>query len=384
VTVPLARRNLLANTPRLIRSAAGIAFAVLLMTVEIGLRDAFLESMVITPRALDGDIMLVNPTKYQFDRPAQVSWRQLYQARAVPGVATARPVYMERMAPIWKNPQDQHLFRITAYGFDPEQPVFLFPDVSAKLEALRQPDTVMMDRRARSFLGEASAGTETELARRHVKVVGTFRLGPNFFADGNVIMSDRNFFKLFGARAEMKDTDRPDIEIGVIKVLPGFDIPEVKHALRAALPSNVAVLTKAELIEEEIEFNLKTSPIGPIFALGTIVGFAVGIMISYQILFSELSDQRSQYATLKAMGYQNRYLMKVVLQQAIFYAVVGYIPAWLFGLLVFWVVGELVLLPLRMSFELTATTFALTVTMCVVSALIAVRRVIASDPAELF
>jgi putative ABC transport system permease protein len=182
----------------------------------------------------------------------------------------------------------------------------------------------------------------------------------------------------------MKDTDRPDIEIGVIKVLPGFDISEVKHALRTALPSNVTVLTKAELIEEEIQFNLKTSPIGPIFALGTIVGFAVGIMISYQILFSELSDQRSQYATLKAMGYQNRYLMKVVLQQAVFYAVVGYIPAWLLGLLVFWVVGELVLLPLSMSFELTATTFALTVTMCVASALIAVRRVIASDPAELF
>jgi putative ABC transport system permease protein len=382
-TVPLARRNLLANTPRLIRSTAGIAFAVLLMMAQIGFRNSFLDSVLLTMRALDGDIMLVSPAKYQFENAAQFSRRQLYEARAVPGVATARPFYVERIAAIWKNPQDHRHFQVMAFGFDPDQPVFLLPDVLAKLEALRQPDTVMVDRRARSVLGEASTGTETELAGRTIRVVGTFQLGRSFFSDGNVIISDRNFFKLFGARG-LNNTDLPDIEVGVVKVLPEFDIPHVQRALRDAMPANVAVLTKAEWIDEEARFYAQNSPIGPIFGIGTLVGFAVGMMISYQILFSELSDQRAQYATLKAMGYHNRFLLKVVLQQGVFYALVGYAPAWLLCFLLFRGIGEIALLPIGMSIGLTATSLGLTVGMCVGSALIVVRRVIAADPAELF
>jgi putative ABC transport system permease protein len=384
VSVPLARRNLLANTPRLIRSVAGIGFAVLVMIFQLGLRNGFLESMIVMARALDGDIMLISPAKYEFGRTAQFSWRALYQARAVPGVATARPVYVEQVGSIWKNPQNKQLFRIAAYGFDPDQPVFLFPEVSHRLEALRQPNTAMVDSRGRSFLGKATEGTATELGRRHVTVVGTFKLGPDFFTDGNVIMSDRNFFKFFGARGGLQDTDRPDLEIGVVKVLPGFRVSEVKSALRAALPANVAVLTKAELIGEQIEYYAKVSPIGPIFVIATLVGFAVGMMISYQVLFSELSDQRSQYATLKAIGYHNRFLLTVVLQQAVFYALSAYIPAYLLSFLVLKLVGEVTLLPLGMSFELSGITLGATIAMCVASALIAVRQVMVIDPAELF
>src|SRR3954465_10404101 len=123
-TVPLAWRNLLANKRRLIRSTAGIAFAVLLMMVELGFRNSFIESMVLNIRALDGDIMLVSSAKYQFDRTAPFSRRQLYEARAVPGVATARPLYLERAA-IWKNPHDYRLFAVPVFAFDPDQPVFL-------------------------------------------------------------------------------------------------------------------------------------------------------------------------------------------------------------------------------------------------------------------
>jgi putative ABC transport system permease protein len=121
-----------------------------------------------------------------------------------------------------------------------------------------------------------------------------------------------------------------------------------------------------------------------LFWIGTLVGFAVGMLISYQILFSELSDQLSQYATLKAMGYQNRYLVKVVLEQAVLYALLGYIPAWLLAHVVFYIIGEMALMPMSVSFSLTAISLGLTVLMCVGSALIAVRRVIAADPAELF
>ena len=381
--VPLARRNLLADRRRLLRALAGIAFAVLLMMVELGFRTAFIGSMLLPIQQLDGDLMLLSSTKYEFDRKAPFPRRLFYEARAVPGIASVRPLYLERKTAVWKNPQTLELFGIQVFGFDPDQPVFLLPEVAANLEALRQPDTVMIDRRARSNMGYASAGLRTELSRRNIQVVGTFRLGPNFFSDGTVIMSDRNFFKLFGVQSP-NSTELPDVEIGVIKVSPGQRTLDVQHALRAALPGSVMILTKAELIDREARFHMQVSPVGPIFNVGTLVGFAVGILICYQILFSELSDQLSQYATLKAMGYYNTFVVKVVLQQAVFYAVLAYIVAWTACYLIFRVVGEIALIPLHMSVGLTVTSLVLALIMCVGAALIAVRRAIATDPAGLF
>jgi putative ABC transport system permease protein len=380
--VPLARRNMFASKRRLIRSACGIAFAVLLMVVELGLRNAFIDSTLLAIGQLDADIVLVSATKYQFDRSASFSRRQLYAARGVPGVAAARPLYAQRAA-IWKNPQDHRNFVVQVFAFDPDQPVFLLPEVAATLDALRQPDTVMVDRRARSFLGTADRGTETELARRDIRVVGTFSLGPSFFTDGTVLMSDRNFLKLLWA-GPAKAGDLPDVEAGVVRVLPGYSVAAVQRSLQAALPPSVSVLTKSELMDREAGFHAQVSPVGPIFGVGTLVGFAVGMMISYQILFSDLSDQLPQYATLKAMGYGNAYLVKIVLQQAIFYALVGYVPAWILCAVLFQLIGAAVLLPMRLNAGITALSLALTLVMCTASALIAVRRVIAADPAEVF
>jgi putative ABC transport system permease protein len=379
--VPLARRNFVANGRRLVRSLAGIAFAALLMMVELGLQSGFVESSLAILRRLDGELMLMSSAKYQFVNPEPFNRRQLYAARGVSGVASVRPLYIQRGT--WKNPKDLKLTLVMVFAFDPDQPVFLFPEINAHLDALRQPDTIMVDRRAREAVGSVSEGTETELSRRKVTVVGTFQLGPDFFSDGNVIMSDRNFFKFFGA-GSADPAELPDVEIGVVKVLPGYAVSDVQRAIAATMPENVELLTKSELIAREAQFHDELTAVGPMFWIGTVVGFAVGMLISYQILFSELSDQTSQYATLKAMGYENRYLVKVVLQQAVFYALLGYIPAWLLSHVVFHMISEMALMPMSVSFSLTAISLGLTVVMCVASAIIAVRRVIAADPAELF
>jgi putative ABC transport system permease protein len=382
-SVPLVRRNLFADRRRLVRSVAGIAFAVLLMMSQLGFRNAYVDSMLLVIDRLDGEIMLISSQKYEFDRDAPFSWRQLYQARGVKGVATARPLYMEKAASIWKNPQNHKRFAIMTFAFDPDQPVFLIPEVADHLADLRQPDTLMVDRRSRSDLGRAEAGTETEFSRQRVMVVGTFQLGPNFFGHGNAIMSDRNFFKLLGGSGADRQ-QLPDVEVGVVKVKPGSSVSAVQRALRAELPPNISVLTRNQLKEQEVDLQEKLSPVGPIFAAGTLVGFAVGILITYQILISELSDLLPQYATLRAMGYQTSYLVKLVLQQAMFYALLGYIPAWIITTLLFALIFEFIPVPIHMSLALTATTLALTVAMCATAGLISIRRVVSTDPAEVF
>jgi putative ABC transport system permease protein len=174
------------------------------------------------------------------------------------------------------------------------------------------------------------------------------------------------------------------VEFGVIKVQPGADIAKVRQALAAALPNEVRVLTKPELIDFERAFQADLSSAGPIFWMGTFVGFIVGMLISYQIIYTDLSDHLPQYATLKGMGYRTGYLVRTVFEQAALSAAAAYVPAWLLTLVLYEAIGYLALLPLHMTLRQTLLSFGLTLGMCLLSAALAIRRVIAADPAEVF
>ncbi len=143
-------------------------------------------------------------------------------------------------------------------------------------------------------------------------------------------------------------------------------------------------MTKAQLIAFERAFQADVSSAGPIFAIGTIVGFVVGLLISYQITFTEISDLLPQYATLKAIGYPTVFLLRVVLEQAALNGVTGWVPAVLLSLGLYRLIGQIALLPMQMSLGIILVSLGLTVGMCLLSALIAVGRVVRADPAEVF
>ena len=221
---------------------------------------------------------------------------------------------------------------------------------------------------------------EAELNGTKVTVVGSFALGPDFQSDGTVIMSDRTFASLFPGPAGSSS----EVDLGVIKIGSGEDAAAIKQALSKALPDTIAVFTKSELVEFERKFQAKVSSAGPIFAMGTIVGFVVGMLISYQVIYTDLAEQQPQYATMKAIGYRTRYLVQVVLEQATLSALAGWVPACLVSIVLFRIVGEVALLPLQMTVELALVSLVLTLSMCLISAVLAVRRVILADPAEVF
>jgi putative ABC transport system permease protein len=195
-------------------------------------------------------------------------------------------------------------------------------------------------------------------------------------------MSDRLFAKLLPGNRD--SAANLPIEAIVVKLAPGESVPIVQNALRAALPNTSWVATKAELVDFERQFQEKLSSAGPIFWLGAIVGFVVGMLISYQVIYTDLSDQLPQYATLKAIGYKTSYLVRSVLGQAALSALAGYVPAWLLCIAAYRVIGAFALLPLHMTLRLTVLTLGLTLGMCLLAAILAVRRVISADPAEIF
>jgi putative ABC transport system permease protein len=364
------------------RSSAGIGFAVLLMLVQLGFERGFFDSSLAMVRQIDGDLVIMAATKYQFHSRDPFSPDILDSAKNVAGVASVSPLYASWQDFFWKDPAGDKVYMVQAFGFDPDRPVFLMPEISEQAARLKGEDTVIVDRRARGFLGMADAAGDTEFNGRTVHVVGSFALGPDFMSDGTVMMSNATFTRLFPANPD--GAAALPVEFGIVKIAPGEDATRVQQALQAALPADVRVLTKRQLVAFERDFQADLSSAGPIFWMGTVVGFVVGLLISFQIIYTDLSDQLPQYATLKGMGYETSYLVRVVIEQAVLSGLAGYLPAWLLCLVVYRVIGEIALLPLQMTWQLTLFSLGLTLAMCIISALLAIRRVIAADPAEVF
>ena len=342
-----------------------------------------LDSSIEFIRLLDGDLFLVSSTKYRMFTSDQIPRRRLYQVLAIPDVISARPLYMEQDRSTWKNPFDRSTHVVRVMAFDPDQPVFLIPEITSHLETLKLPDTVLVDSKCRSFVGRASPGTRTELARRTVRVIGTFPLGTDFTVDGNVLMSDQNYLKLF---PEL-DTTLPRlrrVEIGVIKLKPGSDVIAAKAAISSQLPSDVKAFTKREFMEFEQGYWKEVSPVGTVFAVGALVGFVVGLVICYQVLFTDLSDQMPQFGTLKAIGYGNRYLERVVLSHALYLSLMSFLLGWVFSYASYWIITRLTGLVMRMNTMLTVLMLVLTVFMCMIAGGLATRKVVSADPAEVF
>jgi putative ABC transport system permease protein len=378
--VPLAWRNLVANKPRLLRSSGGIGFAVLLMLMQLGFERAFFNASLDVMRLLEGDIFLQSASKYRFATRDPFPAAELDAVRSMPGVASAWPLYADWFDVFWKNPTDDKNFLVRTLAFDPDHPVLRLPAVEGNPAQLREPDTILIDRHARRFLGMDRAVSQSDLNGLKVRVVGSFALGPNFESDGTVVVGEQTFARLLPGPGG----GPPGVELGVIELRPGFDPVAVQQAIRAKLPTTIAVMTKDQLLELERNFQADVSSAGPIFEMGTLVGFVVGMLIAYQIIFTDVSEQLPQYATMKAIGYRTRYLVRVVVEQAAFSGLAGWLPAWLLSLVLYRAVGEVALLPMRMSWDLTLISLVLTLGMCLIAAIIAVRRVITLDPAEVF
>jgi putative ABC transport system permease protein len=361
---------------------AGVAFAVVLMLMQLGFRDALFTSAVVIHRRLTADVVLVHPNYNILPFPALFPRRRLYQALGFDGVESVTPLYTALGR--WKNPVTGLSRTIFVVGIDPVEDVLDVPEVNAARTLMRYPDVVLYDELSRPEFGPIAAtlraGEEvgTEVSGRRVTVGGLFRLGCSFGIDATMITSDLNFLRLFPYQAPGA------ITAGLIRLRPGADPRAVRDALAAALPRDVDVLTKDGYIAREIGYWQKNTPIGYVFTFGVLMGLVVGAIIVYQILFADIADHLSEYATLKAIGYTRRYLAAVVLMEALILAVVGYAPAvgtsvWLYG-----VTAAATGLPMRLTPERAVLALGLTIVMCWVSGLIAMRKLSAADPAEIF
>lgn len=379
---PLAWLQLSHERIRLLVAMAGISFANLLMFMQFGFRDALFESAVVLHRRIRGDVFLMSPESNALIAMASFSQRRLYQSLAVEGVEAIYPIYLDFA--LWKNPETKTTRGIMAIGINPVDDVLDLPGLTEHQHRIKRENGVLFDRLSRPEFGPIPAWfaaeklVETEAGGQRLTVLELFDLGASFGADGNILVSDQTFLNIFPNRQQGV------IDMGVIVLAPETEPEPVIARLEATLPSDVMVMSRQEFIDFEKNYWQTATAIGFIFSLGAGMGFIVGIVIVYQILYTDVADHLPEYATLKAMGYGDRYLLGVVFQQALILAVIGYAPGFGISSLLYVLTAQATSLPMAMTLGKAATVLLLTVVMCVGSGAIAMRKLSAADPADIF
>ncbi|MGD1913377.1 MAG: ABC transporter permease DevC [Rivularia sp. (in: cyanobacteria)] len=388
--IPLAWLQLIRNKLRSLVAVAGIAFIVILMFMQLGFQDALYNSATQVHRSLEGDLFLVSSQYKALTATQSFSRTRLYQALGFKNVESVTPIYLG-FAKL-KNPDTGEKYSIYVMGFEPGKPVSNLPGIEENIDKLKLSDVVLFDENSRPEFGDVAqtfkqGNTEAtieifpfdSLTGYRVRVGGLFSLGPSFGVDGNLIVSDTTFLRIF---PNSRPTDK--IDIGTIVLNPRANPQQVLQKLRAKLPNDVLIFTQEEFIKFEKEYWANRTPIGFILNLMLTMGSVVGVVIVYQILFSNITSQLVAYATLKAIGYANNYLLTVVFKQAFILAVLGYIPGWIISKYLYEFASGATKLPINMSLNNALLVLIATALMCITSGALTINQLRSADPADIF
>ena len=229
--IPLAWLLLTRQPMRLLVALAGIAFAGILMFMQLGFRDGLFDASVTIHRLLDADLV---------------------QAMADPAVVGITPVHWNLL--LWRNPENRATRSILTLGFEPADPLFTDPSLARKAKLLQDRGRVLFDELSRPEFGPVAAWfrsgrtVESEISGQRVRVAGLVALGTSFGADGNLLTSHETYLRL------LPNTPPGSIEVGLIRLTPGSAPAEVAARLKRRLPADVTVLTKDGFIAFEQDY----------------------------------------------------------------------------------------------------------------------------------
>jgi len=387
---PLAWLNLVHNKPRTAVAIAGITFSVILIFMQLGFHGAVGKTATMVFEGLDFDIAIRSPEYLFLTNAGTIPLDRLHQALTVNGVETARPFYVS--IHVWLTPQGDQARSILCLAMRPEENVFSQPEIREQRLKLTRPNSVLIDRLTRRDFGpkngkrfsdddidnETENEPAPEIGYQRVSIVGHFALGTGLASDGAVVMSERSFQQVFGSKFE------ENITAALIKVEEGQDPQAVAIRLRDALPRDADVMTRDQVKSFEYNHWVYEKTIGVLFQLGVAMAIVVGVAIVYQVLSSDVESQLAQYATLKAIGYGNEFLAKIVLRQSVLLAGLGFIPGFAISQVLYIIIGSVAYIPIEMSIGRVALVFLLTLIMCTASGMGALLKVRSADPADLF
>jgi putative ABC transport system permease protein len=377
---PLAWAQLSHQKVRTGVAMGGIAFANVLIFMQLGFVNLFAGGAILLPKHLQGDLFLINPDS-KFINATTFDRTKLYQAAAFDGIVTAEPLYIN--IGTWAYDKKTISRSTRMFAYNPQIPAFDLPELNQQQAKLGELFVILFDRASRAELGPipatmaAQSKATATFNGRKLTVKGLYTLGSSFFlSQGNIVASKLTYAEIFGS------SSLNQVALGIIRVKPGTDLIALQRGIERSVPG-IEVLTRQELQAKELKFQ-DENPSSTIFNFGAMMGFIVGVAIVYQVLYSDVSDHLAEYATLKAIGYSSRSLLLVIFQEALFLAILGYIPGFVASIGMYQLLTTLTRLELVMTLNLAVTVFTLTLAMCLISAAIASNKLRSADPADVF
>jgi putative ABC transport system permease protein len=380
--LPVGWLQLTHSRTRFAAAVAGVSFATLLVFMQLGIQGAMSTATLAPYDFLDGDIILSAEDANTLTDGSNVARAQLFQALAVPGVESGAPLFVGILE--FKLPDGTNS-TLQAFATTVAERDFLSAEIASQFERLTQENTALIDTETRGVASEVFAELKAgqpfafEVNGQTLTAIGTLELGGGFSADGTLFVSDQTFLRFFGKRTSSAPNHI------LLKVADGVSPQVVVERLRAALPeASVQVNTLEAYKAADLAYQSLERPTGIIFGFGVIIGIIVGIVIVYQVLSTDVADHLKEYATFKAMGYEHRFFLGIVLEEAAILAVFGFFPGFVVSMGLYAALSAVTSLPVYMDVARVFMVFFGTLAACALSGAIATRRLAAADPADLF
>lgn len=411
----IARKNLFEDIPRFLVAQAGIMFAVSLVTIQIGILNGFTRSTGLLIDQSSADLWVASEDMVHLEVTSPLPLEQMIKARDVEGVERAEALMIR--AALWRS-ADRRIAPVRLYGFDPKGQLFANWKVAqGELNALNTPYTMVIDKAQLSAIDLNQVGDSGSVGALPAKLVGLVEDTQSMASSAAIFTSleTANAFSTSGlsstaniriqngevqvlnnidATPARSPSSKPppaprklslsdSITFILIQAKPGQDLPTLRKRLEMALPGTRA-LTTAEMAKQTRDYWEKRTGVGFILGLGAAVGFVVGMVVVSQILYSSVADHIKEYGTLKAMGASDWVIYRVITEQALWMAVLGYLPSMVLCIgLGTWTMAAKGIMIL-ISPITAAGVFCITVVMCVGSAMFAIQKVTKVDPAIVF
>lgn len=373
--VQLGLRLLIHDKRRLFAMSASIAVGVVIMFLQLGLLEGVLDAQAIVARFVRGDLLVMNQARVDLQHWDTINRFELAQIAAAPGVGKVTPVYEDHVG--LTDPDGKNIRRIIVFAFPPEADALplAIGDPKQVSAALELSSGFLYDARSRPIYGQIRPGMNIDIDKSPLPVLGLVHMGPDVVSDGNIFMSE-------GQWLSRRPWANPIM--AVVRLAPGASVDKVRTAIQDQTPGDVVALTPAEARKREITSTLKSFPIGIIFGVGVIAGMVIGAVNGYQVLYTEVSDHLTQLATLKAIGFADKFLHGAIMVQALALSGTGFIVGVLAALGLDAYVALLTRLPIHIDLRTAAFVGAANLVTCALAGRLAVRRVDAADPASLY
>lgn len=379
--LPIGWLQLTHNPTRFAAALAGVAFANVLVFVQLGIMNAMGTATLKPYTFFQADLMISAGDANALSEGGNVARQWLLQAMADPDVADGVGLFVGNV-PWDRGDKD---ISLTTFGVDPAKPGFMVPDIAADLGLLEVQDAALLDRLARGIGKEEAAAIRPqtplsfETQGRTVTAYASFTGGGGFGGDGYMLVSDQTFLSLFPART----STAPDHILLALR--PGAAPAAAIARLKALISDpSLRIRSFAEAGQEDLRYQQTRRPTGIIFGFGVLIGVLVGLVIVYQVLSTDVADHLREYATFKAMGYGPRFFLGIVLEEALVLGLFGFVPGLIVGTTILTVMGKITTLPLAMTPAMAIGVFLGTLLFSSLSGTIATRRLAAADPADLF